>query len=91
MDYQSYIRAILALTFVLGLIGITSYLLKRFHLEGKILKKNEDKRLSITEIKAIDARRRLVLIKRDDVEHLILIGQNSELVIEKDIKVNKKT
>jgi flagellar protein FliO/FliZ len=34
---------------------------------------------------SIDARRRLVIIRRDDREHLILLGPESEQVIETGI------
>ena len=34
---------------------------------------------------AVDAKRRLVLVRRDDVEHLILLGPASDLVVERGI------
>jgi len=92
MDYESYLRAILALILVIGLIGLLSFLLKRFQLEGRLTKKmGEDRRLSVVEMTPLDARRRLVLVKRDNVEHLVILGQNSELVVESGIKATKKT
>ncbi|MEL6921710.1 MAG: hypothetical protein AAFO77_11950 [Pseudomonadota bacterium] len=42
-------------------------------------------RLQVIDATAVDDRRRLVLVRRDDVEHLIMIGGNSDLVIEKGI------
>lgn len=47
-------------------------------------------RLAITDIAKIDERRRLLLVKRDDVEHLILIGGGNDLVVEKDIHKQQK-
>jgi hypothetical protein len=35
----------------------------------------------------VDARRRLVLVRRDDVEHLILIGGPTDVVVERDIRI----
>jgi len=43
-------------------------------------------RLAVTDAAAIDTRRRLVLLRRDDVEHLILIGGPTDMVIESDIR-----
>jgi flagellar biogenesis protein FliO len=43
-------------------------------------------RLGITEYHELDKTRRLVLVRRDDVEHLILIGGNQEFVIESNIE-----
>jgi flagellar protein FliO/FliZ len=42
-------------------------------------------RLSIVETVPVDARRRLLLVRRDTVEHLILIGGPSDVVIEPSI------
>ncbi|MBA3519277.1 MAG: flagellar biosynthetic protein FliO, partial [Rhizobiales bacterium] len=39
-------------------------------------------RLQIVESTVVDARRRLVLVRRDDVEHLIMIGGPADLVVE---------
>ncbi len=41
-----------------------------------------DQRLAVLESTAVDARRRLVLVRRDDVEHLLLIGGPADLVLE---------
>ncbi|MEQ1695873.1 MAG: hypothetical protein ABL901_08535 [Hyphomicrobiaceae bacterium] len=44
-----------------------------------------EKRLDIVEQWSLDARRRLVLIRRDDVEHLIMTGGPVDVVIETGI------
>lgn len=43
------------------------------------------RRLSVTEQFNIDSRRRLVLIRRDDVEHLIMTGGPVDIVLESGI------
>ncbi|MEK1889729.1 MAG: hypothetical protein AAAB35_19625 [Phyllobacterium sp.] len=48
--------------------------------------RNRHVRLSVTDAAAVDNRRRLVLVRRDDVEHLILIGGPSDVVIEQNIR-----
>ncbi len=42
-------------------------------------------RLGVSEFHEIDKSRRLVLLRRDDVEHLVMIGGNQDLVIESQI------
>jgi hypothetical protein len=42
-------------------------------------------RLGISEYHEVDKSRRLVLVRRDNVEHLILIGGSQDLVIEPNI------
>lgn len=44
-----------------------------------------EKRLDVVEQWSLDARRRLVLIRRDDVEHLIMTGGPVDIVIETGI------
>ncbi len=48
-------------------------------------RRSKNARLAITDAASIDDRRRIVLVRRDDVEHLIMIGGTNDLVIESDI------
>jgi len=88
MDYVVYVNAFLALIFVLGLIGIVAFIFKKFSHGNFTHSTKNKKRLSLQEVFYIDAKRKLVLVKRDDVEHLILLGANSESVVEKNIKLD---
>ncbi len=42
-------------------------------------------RLAVMDAAIVDSRRRLVLVRRDDVEHLILIGGPTDVVVEQNI------
>jgi hypothetical protein len=44
-------------------------------------------RLSVMDATAVDSHRRLVLVRRDDVEHLLLIGGPTDVVVERDIRL----
>ena len=87
MDAGNYVKFILALLFVLGLIGLLATVVRRLGLgvPQTPFKRSEDKRLGLVEVMALDAKRRLVLIKRDDKEHLIILGATDETVVETDI------
>ncbi len=88
MDLDDYFRFLLALVFVIGLIGILAVLIRRFGSGGTHFlnsRMGRGRRLSIVETLPIDARRRLVLLRRDDKEHLILLGASQELLIENEI------
>lgn len=50
------------------------------------VKKSRQPRLSVTDAAIVDDRRRLVLVRRDDVEHLVMIGGPSDIVIEQSIR-----
>jgi flagellar biogenesis protein FliO len=43
------------------------------------------RRLSILDAAAVDTKRRLVLVRRDDHEHLLLIGGATDIVVERNI------
>lgn len=47
--------------------------------------RNRQPRLQVLDAAAIDARRRLVLVRRDNVEHLVMIGGPTDIVIESGI------
>jgi hypothetical protein len=42
-------------------------------------------RLAVVDAAAVDGRRRLVLIRRDNVEHLLMIGGRTDIVVEPNI------
>jgi hypothetical protein len=50
--------------------------------------RNRKTRLAVMDAAAVDSQRRLVLVRRDDVEHLILIGGPTDVVVERDIKLH---
>src|SRR6187402_3644986 len=51
--------------------------------------RNRKTRLAVMDATAVDSHRRLVLVRRDDVEHLILIGGPTDVVVERDIRLSQ--
>jgi hypothetical protein len=49
--------------------------------------RNRKTRLAVMDATAVDSHRRLVLIRRDDTEHLLLIGGPTDVVVERDIRL----
>ncbi len=87
MSIGTYLDFLLALVFVLGLIGVCAWAYRRFA-TGAVLPRRlggTKARLEVMEVRAVDARRRLVLIRRDGVEHLLLLGPTGETVVERGI------
>jgi len=86
METATYIRFILALILVLGLIMGLAWALKRLGLgmgaNGPLTRR---RRLRTVEATMVDGRHRLVLVRRDDVEHLLLVGPNTSQVVERSI------
>jgi flagellar protein FliO/FliZ len=83
------IKLIAALLFVLGLMGGLAFVLRRLGLSGAMPVSPQKKRLRLIEALPLDGRRRAVLIERDDVQHLVILGVNSETVVETGIKAEE--
>ena len=87
IDSVNYLKFLFALLFVLGLIGGFALVAKRLGV-GTRGPTNRLKagRLTIVENLQLDAKRRAILIKRDETEHLIVVGGLNDLVVESSIK-----
>src|SRR6188768_265168 len=79
-------RFFIAFLVVLALIGLTAWLVRRFGANrlGNA-SRGRQPRLAVIDAATVDGRRRLVLIRRDNVEHLLMIGGPSDLVVEPNI------
>lgn len=86
------------IVFIAGLIIVGGLLLKGYlaqeggaaSLTGSFFGPKPEKRLDVVDQANVDGRRRLVLVRRDDVEHLIMTGGPVDVVIETNIE-NKAT
>jgi flagellar protein FliO/FliZ len=81
------IRFFLAFLIVLGLIVLTAWVVRRFgtgRLGGTTVRGRQP-RLAVIDYASVDARRRLILVRRDNVEHLLMIGGPTDVVVESNI------
>ncbi len=86
MEVSTCFRFLLALIFVLALIGILAWIARRYGvLKGTVRPASGERRLEVIEVAPIDSKRRLLLLRRDNTEHLILMSPTNELVVEKGI------
>ena len=84
-DWWWGVKFLLAFLVVLALIAGFFYGLRRFGagaLAGATGGRGRQPRLAVIETSAIDSRRQLWLIRRDNVEHLIMTGGPTDIVIE---------
>jgi hypothetical protein len=51
--------------------------------------RNRKTRLAVMDATAVDSHRRLVLVRRDDIEHLLLIGGPTDVVVEREIRLGQ--
>jgi len=84
MDFELYLRFLLALGAVLGLILALAWAVRRFGPGARLLPNSGNpRRLSIQEVTSVDARRRLILLRRDGTEYLVLLGPTQDLLLDK--------
>jgi flagellar biogenesis protein FliO len=77
----------IAFAVVLALIGLSAWLVRRFSANrlGDGNARGRQPRLAVIDASPVDGRRRLVLIRRDNVEHLLMIGGPTDVVVEQNI------
>ncbi len=81
------VRFFLAFLIVLGLIGVTAWAVRRFGAGrlGGAGARGRQPRLAVIDYASVDGRRRLILVRRDNVEHLLMIGGPTDVVVEPNI------
>jgi hypothetical protein len=82
------VRFSFAFFITLGLIGAVAWAVHRFA-KGRRLgsdsSRGREPRLAVIDTAGVDGRRRLILIRRDNVEHLLMIGGPIDAVVEPNI------
>src|SRR4051794_16686672 len=87
MEFSLPMKFFIAFAIVLILIGTAAYLLRRFGTGTLAVssQRNRQPRLAVVDNTPIDARRKLVIVRRDNVEHLLLIGGPTDVLVESNI------
>lgn len=85
MDILDYMRFFGALVLIVGLIAGVAWVAKRFGLAPKVT--GGGGRIGVVAVQSLDTRRKLVLVRRDNREHLLILGPTSETVVETGIEV----
>lgn len=85
MDFALGLKAVAAFAFVMCLMYLLSLALRRFGFPGQGMMPGVKRRLKVVEYLPLDAKRRLVLIRRDQKEHLLVLGPEGETVVETNI------
>lgn len=84
---SNYLLGFLIFVGVLALIGGAAWLVRQFagNRLGASTGRGRMPRLAVIDAAAVDGRRRLVLVRRDNIEHLLMIGGPSDIVVETNI------
>jgi len=90
MEFLDLLRYFGALLLVLAMVGVAGLLARRFGVPG-VTKPASIKRLAVVETMMVGPRQRLIIFRRDDVEHLVLSGPDGVSVIENGIPTKAGT
>lgn len=77
MGFVDFIRAVAALGLTLGLIGLAAWAMRKYGPEWmlKIQLEKKQRRMTLVETLPLDPTRRLVLVRLDGEERLIMLGE----------------
>ena len=87
---NTLLTAAFALGVVLVLIVLGVWLLKLIFAASSNVGRGRNRRLSVVDSLALDPKRQLLIIRRDNVEHLILTGGSQDVVVESGIPVHEQ-
>lgn len=85
MTIEDYIRFGSALILVLSVMGILAVIVRKMSglQNGGFM--GRQNRLNVTEQRVIDSRNKMVLVRRDNVEHLIILSNTGQTLVETGI------
>jgi hypothetical protein len=86
---NALLTSLFALGVVVVLIVLGGWLMKLVFGGGGNAARGRNRRMSVVETMAIDPKRQLLIIRRDNVEHLILTGGPQDVVVETGIVVEE--
>jgi hypothetical protein len=87
-DPNLLILFVAAALFVVALVALLVWAFKTFFGRPSTSSfiRARDKRLGVIETASMEGRRKLVLVRRDEVEHLLMIGGPVDVVVETGIR-----
>lgn len=86
---NSILTAIFALGAVIVAIVLVLWLLKLLARASGNVARGRNRRLAVVDALALDPKRQLLIVRRDNVEHLILVGGPQDVVVESGIAVEE--
>jgi flagellar protein FliO/FliZ len=83
LDPETLLRFAAALAFVVALIAAFAWAARRWMPGGAVAAAGRRRRLQIVEAIALDPKTRAMLIRRDGVEHLLVVGPSGAVHVER--------
>lgn len=85
LELPTAVNFIIAVAVVVALLVVVMWVLRRVTATRLDAGRSRQPRLAVVDSAAVDNRRKLVIIRRDNVEHLLMIGGPTDVVVETSI------
>ena len=86
MEISQLLQTVIAFVFVLGLMFLTLWLIKICQQKGALIKfgkcLKQNSRISVLERHRLDVKNSAVLLKCDNTEYLVIIGEKSHTLLQ---------
>ena len=82
MNFLDLLRALFALAITLGIIGLAAWAARRYapQIMARLNAERGERRMKVVETLVLDPARRLVLVRIDEEERLLILGEGRELI-----------
>jgi flagellar protein FliO/FliZ len=80
-EWMMLARTVLAFLFVVGLIFLSGAVARKFNFDKRFTGNKGVPRMGIVETLYLDPKHRLVMVRSDSREHLLLLGATGDLLI----------
>ena len=82
MNFLDLLRALFALAITLGIIGLAAWAARRYapQIMARLNAERGERRMRVVETLVLDPARRLVLVRIDEEERLLILGEGRELI-----------
>ncbi|MGQ3675709.1 flagellar biosynthetic protein FliO [Xanthobacter sp. TB0139] len=94
-ELDFWVRLAISLIVIAVLLGITAIIMRRMGRKntpvGMVRQRSGRSRIAVVDAVPVDQSRRLVLVRRDDKEHLLLTGGATDVVVEHNIPVRAES
>jgi flagellar protein FliO/FliZ len=81
MDHIDLLRYFSGFLIVMALLGLAALAARRYGVPG-VVKANAVRRLKVAESLMVGPRQKLLLVRKDDREHLLFVGPQGAMLIE---------
>ena len=82
MNFLDLLRALFALAITLGIIGLAAWAARRYapQILARLNAERGERRMKVVETLVLDPARRLLLVRIDEEERLLILGEGRELI-----------